>query len=217
MNWVRRARQVFWSTVFAAFWRRAMARGAEEAPHAFSVLVRGGTVYDGRGGPPFVADIGIVRDRIVAIGDLAGQRARQQVDAQGLAVAPGFINMLSWATESLLVDPASESDLRQGVTLEVFGEGVSMGPLNAAMKHDLQLRQGELSYPVDWTTLGEYLEFLEERGVATNVASFVGATSLRIHELGYANRAPGGHASWRACASSRARPCARAPSASAPR
>ncbi len=189
MKWLRRTRNLFWGAVFAALWRRAREGGISD-PYAFNLLLRGGLVYDGRGGPPFVADVGIVRDRIVAIGDLAPLRGRQEVDATGLAVAPGFINMLSWATESLIVDPSSESDLRQGVTLEVFGEGVSMGPLNAAMRADLRLRQGDRRFDVDWTSLGEYLEFLEKRGVSTNVASFVGATSLRIHELGHAARAP---------------------------
>ncbi len=189
MNWLRRTRQLFWGAVFSAVWRRARQAAAPD-PFAFSLLLRRGLVYDGGGGPPFVADVGIVGDRVVAIGDLAPLRGRQEIDASGLAVAPGFINMLSWATESLILDPASESDLRQGVTLEVFGEGVSMGPLNTAMRAELRLRQGERRYEVEWTTLGEYLEFLEKRGISTNVASFVGATSVRIHELGHADRAP---------------------------
>jgi N-acyl-D-amino-acid deacylase len=189
MKWLRQTRNLFWGAVFAALWRRAR-EGASVDPSAYNLLLRGGLVYDGSGAPPFVADVGIVQDRIVAIGDLAPLRGRQEIDATGFAVAPGFINMLSWATESLIADPSSESDLRQGVTLEVFGEGVSMGPLNAAMRDDLRLRQGDRRFDVDWTSLGEYLEFLEKRGVSTNVASFVGATSLRIHELGHAARAP---------------------------
>ncbi|MCU0761010.1 MAG: amidohydrolase family protein [Steroidobacteraceae bacterium] len=189
MNWLRRTRQLFWGAVFSAVWRRAH-EGAGGNPFAFNLLLRRGLVYDGQGGPPFLADVGIVRDRVVAIGDLSQLRGRQEIDASGLAVAPGFINMLSWATESLILDPSSESDLRQGVTLEVFGEGVSMGPLNPTMRAELQRRQGERRFEVEWTTLGEYLEFLEKRGVSTNVASFVGATSLRIHELGHAARAP---------------------------
>jgi N-acyl-D-amino-acid deacylase len=189
MKWLRRTRQLFWGAVFSAVWRRAHDAATAD-PFAFNLLLRRGLVYDGLGGPPFVADVGIVRDRVVAIGDLSRLRGRQEIDASGLAIAPGFINMLSWATESLILDPASESDLRQGVTLEVFGEGVSMGPLNPTMRAELQRRQGERRFEVEWTTLGEYLEFLEKRGVSTNVASFVGATSLRIHELGHAARAP---------------------------
>jgi len=156
----------------------------------YDVILRGGTVYDGRGGEPFVADVALRADAIAAMGDLSGARGLTEVDARGLAVAPGFINMLSWATESLLVDGRSQSDIRQGVTLEVFGEGSSMGPLNPAMKQELLEQQGDLKFNVKWTTLGEYLGHLEERGVSPNVASFVGATTVRVHELGYANRAP---------------------------
>jgi N-acyl-D-amino-acid deacylase len=198
MKWLRQTRNLFWGAVFAAVWRRARD-GAGDDPYAFNLLLRGGLVYDGSGAPPVIADVGIVGDRIAAIGDLAPLRGRQEIDAAGLAVAPGFINMLSWATESLIADPSSESDLRQGVTLEVFGEGLSMGPLNAAMREDLRHRQGDRRFDVDWSTLGEYLEFLEKRGVSTNVASFVGATSLRIHELGHAARAPGAGELARMC------------------
>ncbi len=166
----------------------ASARAAE--PQTFDVLIRGGMVYDGRGGPPVVADVGIDAERIQKIGDLESAKGKREIDAQGLAVAPGFINMLSWATDDLLVDGRSQSDLRQGVTLEVFGEGWSMGPLSESMKVDMKQAQGDLKYDVAWTTLAEYLEHLERRGVSTNVASFVGATTVRIHELGYANRRP---------------------------
>jgi N-acyl-D-amino-acid deacylase len=157
---------------------------------AYDVILRGGTVYDGSGGEPFVADVALQGDTVAAIGELGGARGRLEVDARGLAVAPGFINMLSWATESLLVDGRSMSDLRQGVTLEIFGEGSSMGPLNEAMRQELIEQQGDLKFDVKWTTLGQYLEHLEQRGVSPNVASFVGATTVRIHELGYTNRAP---------------------------
>jgi N-acyl-D-amino-acid deacylase len=160
------------------------------APAEYDAIVRGGTVYDGSGGAPYIADIGISGDSIVAIGDLAAAQAPVVIDAAGRAVAPGFINMLSWATESLLVDGRSQSDLRQGVTLEVFGEGWSMGPLNDAMKEREVAEQGDLKYDIEWTTLGEYLEHLERKGVATNVASFLGATTVRIHELGYDDRDP---------------------------
>ena len=156
----------------------------------YDVVIRNGTVYDGRGGPPAVADVAVQGDSIVAVGDLGRARGRVEIDASGLAVAPGFINMLSWATESLLEDPRSQSDIRQGVTLEVFGEGWSMGPLTEAMKADEIERQGDITYDIPWTTLGEYLEHLERRGIAPNVASFVGATTVRIHELGHEDRAP---------------------------
>lgn len=161
------------------------------APADLSVLIRGGTVYDGTGGPPFVGDVGLAGDTIalVAPGETAA-RAERTIEAGGLAVAPGFINMLSWATESLIADPRSQSDIRQGVTLEVFGEGISMGPLNSAMRAEARERQGDIQYEIAWTTLGEYLAYLERRGVSCNVASFVGATTLRIHEVGHADRPP---------------------------
>ncbi len=158
--------------------------------HDFHTIVRGGSVYDGTGAPPFAADIGIAGGRVAAIGDLTGRKCNDDIDAHGMAVAPGFINTLSWATESLIADPRSESDLRQGVTLEIFGEGLSMGPLTEPMKRDIATRQQDVRFSVEWTTLGEYLEFLERRGIACNVASLVGATTLRIHELGYADRDP---------------------------
>ena len=159
-------------------------------PPTYDLLVRGGTVYDGTGAPGRVADVAVRGDRIAAVGDLAGTTARRVVDAHGLAVTPGFINTLSWATESLLVDGRAESDLRQGVTLEVFGEGWSMGPLTEAMRAERLRRQGDLRYDIPWTTLGDYLDHLEARGIAPNVASFVGATTVRIHVLGYEDRAP---------------------------
>ena len=154
------------------------------------LIIRGGTIYDGSGRPPVTADIAVDGERIVAIGDLGDARGKTEIDANGLAVSPGFINMLSWATESLLVDPRALSDVMQGVTLEVFGEGESMGPLTEEMKEEMVERQGDLKFDVAWTTLGEYLEHLERRGVSVNVASFVGATTLRVHELGYEDRPP---------------------------
>ena len=150
----------------------------------YDVLIRGGTIYDGSGSDPIVGDIAIEGDKIVYVGPSRPASAAQEVDASGLAVAPGFINMLSWATESLIVDPRAQSDIRQGVTLEVMGEGWSMGPLNADMKKLAMERQGDVKYPIEWTTLGGYLSFLETRGIAPNVASFVGATTVRQHELG---------------------------------
>jgi N-acyl-D-amino-acid deacylase len=159
-------------------------------PPMFDLILRGGTVYDGSGGPPRTADVGIRGDRIAAVGDLHGVAAASEIDATGLSVAPGFVNMLSWATDSLIADGRGMSDLVQGVTLEVMGEGWSMGPLNEAMKKEALEQQGDIRYPIDWTTLGEYLEKLEKKGVSMNVASFVGATTVRIHELGYADREP---------------------------
>ncbi len=156
----------------------------------YDLLVRGGVVYDGTGAAGRVADVAVRGDRIAAVVDLAEATARRVVDARGLAVAPGFINTLSWATESLLVDGRAESDLRQGVTLEVFGEGWSMGPLTEAMRAERLRRQGDLRYDIPWTSLGDYLDHLEARGIAPNVASFVGATTVRIHVLGYEDRAP---------------------------
>ena len=156
----------------------------------YDVILRNGVIYDGSGGPSYRGDVAIKGDRIAAVGHLKRTRARQVIDVHGYAIAPGFINMLSWATESLIIDGLGESDIRQGVTLEVFGEGWSMGPLNEAMKREMKKRQRLYTYPIQWTTLGEYLTFLENRGIAPNVASFVGATTVRIHEIGYANRPP---------------------------
>jgi len=159
------------------------------APEAdFDVIIRGGTIYDGLGGAPFQADIAIDGDRIAAIGDLSDKLGDLHVDARNRAVAPGFINMLSWATESLIEDGRAMSDIKQGVTLEVMGEGWSMGPLTEAMKEEMTDRQGDIRYPVEWTSLGEYLDYLVARGISPNVASYVGAATLRIHELGYENR-----------------------------
>lgn len=169
----------------------ALATVANAAdPSHFDVLVLEGTVYDGSGGEPYQADIGIQGDRITAIGQQLGT-ADTVIDARGMAIAPGFINMLSWATESLIEDGRSLSDIRQGVTLEVMGEGWSMGPLNEAAKTVALGRQSDIRYPIAWSTLGEYLQFLEDRGVSTNVASFVGATTVRINEIGFEDRPPG--------------------------
>jgi N-acyl-D-amino-acid deacylase len=158
-------------------------------PASYDVILRNGTVYDGSGGEPYVADIAIDSDAIAAIGNLDDARADLEIDAEGLAVAPGFINMLSWANESLIEDGRSQSDIRQGVTLEVMGEGNSMGPLNAAMRQELIDRQSDIRYDVEWTTLGEYLDYLVQRGVSTNVASFIGAATPRKYVIGYEDRA----------------------------
>jgi N-acyl-D-amino-acid deacylase len=156
----------------------------------YDLVIHNGTLYDGSGGEPVVGSVAIQGETIAAVGPSVAGRGRREIDAAGLAVAPGFINMLSWASESLIADGRSQSDIRQGVTLEVMGEGWSMGPLTPAMKAELRERQGDIRYEIAWTTLDEYLEHLVTRGVACNVASFIGATTARIHVLGYADRPP---------------------------
>ncbi|MBS3823908.1 MAG: D-aminoacylase [Wenzhouxiangellaceae bacterium] len=168
----------------------ATASGAESVEPRYDVVILDGLVYDGLGGNPVAADVAIREDRIAALGEFDTSDATTAIDATGMAVAPGFINMLSWATETLIEDGRGLSDLRQGVTLEVFGEGWSMGPLNDAMKDEIMARQGDIRFDVEWDTLGGYLEYLEARGISPNVASFVGATTIRMHELGEADRAP---------------------------
>jgi len=153
-------------------------------PASYSIIIRGGTIYDGSGSAPYVGDVALKGDKIVYVGPRAPGRAARIVDATGKAVSPGFINMLSWATESLIADGRGMSDTRQGVTLEVMGEGDSMGPLTPEMKRRAIKRQGDIKYPIRWTSLGQYLEYLQRKGVTPNVASFVGATTVRVHELG---------------------------------
>lgn len=154
------------------------------------IIIRSGSLYDGSGGSAMIADVAIDGDRITKVGDLKGHTGRKEVDAKGLAVAPGFINMLSWANESLIQDGRSLSDIYQGVTLEVMGEGTSMGPLNEKMRQQRIERQNDIRYEVPWTSLGEYLQHMEDRGVSTNIASFVGASTVRIIEMGYEDREP---------------------------
>ena len=159
-------------------------------PQEYDIVIRNGTLYDGSGSAPFQGDLAIQGDTIAAIGSLGEAQGRTEIDAEGLAVAPGFINMLSWATESLIEDGRSQSGIRQGVTLEVFGEGSSMGPLNDSMKEEMLRQQGDIKFDIPWTTLSEYLQHLVDKGVSPNVASFVGATTVREHVIGYENRAP---------------------------
>jgi N-acyl-D-amino-acid deacylase len=159
------------------------------APPQYDVVIRHGTVYDGTGAAPAVEDIGINGDRIAARGDLSATRGRAEVDATGLAIAPGFINMLSHSETSLIADGRSQGDIRQGVTLEVFGES-SMGPINERMKQEQTERQGDIKFDIVWTTLGEYLDHLTARGISPNVASFVSAATVRVNEIGSVNRAP---------------------------
>ena len=172
------------STAFAFAMAGLLATSAAPPPADYSVLVHGGTVYDGSGGAPYVGDVAIKSDKIVYVGPHAPGTAATTVDATGKAVSPGFINMLSWANESLIADGRGVSDTVQGVTLEVMGEGDSMGPWNPTMKALARKRQGDIKYPIRWTTLGQYLEYLQKKGVTPNVASFVGATTVRVHELG---------------------------------
>lgn len=162
---------------------------AEQA-YDFDLLISGGTVYDGSGKSPVRADVGVRGDRIASVGNLAGKRARTTIDASGLAVSPGFINMLSWSTESLLVDGRSIGELKQGVTTQIMGEGWSMGPVNERIRTFMLSQQSDVKYDISWTTLREYLELLERKGVTQNVASFVGATTIRQHVIGFENRPP---------------------------
>jgi len=155
----------------------------------YDLVIRHGTVYDGSGAPGVVEDVAIAGDRIAAVGALGGTRGRQEVDASGLAVAPGFIDMLNHAETALIADGRSQSGIRQGVTLSVFGES-SMGPLSESMKADMKARQSDIKFDITWTTLGEYLDMIAARGVSTNVASFVSASTIRANEIGYDNRPP---------------------------
>ena len=155
----------------------------------YDTIIRNGLVYDGNGGEPFKADIAIQSDTIAMIGDLSNASSKNDIDAKGLAVAPGFINMMGHSEESLFQDGRAQSDIRQGVTTEIFGES-SFGPLNANMKSQLQNGQGDIKYNVNWNTLGEYMQVLEKKGIAPNIASFVGSGAVRLYVIGEANVAP---------------------------
>jgi len=166
------------------------AQGPRKPARSFDIIIKGGTVYDGTGRAGKRSDIGIKGDRIAAVGNLNSATAPTIIDAKGLAVAPGFINMLSWSTESLIVDGRSQGEVRQGITTQIMGEGWSMGPLNDRMKRQMVDEQGDIKFDVEWTTLAEYLKYLEKRGVSQNVASYVGATTIRMHVLGEADIQP---------------------------
>jgi len=161
-----------------------------QRPAEYDLILRGGDLYDGSGGSPQVADIAVRKDTIAAIGDLSKARGKVEINAKGLAVAPGFINMMSQAGQTLIVDGKAQSDIRQGITLEVLGEGESMGPLSERMKEALIKVQGAVRSDIGWTTLDEFLRFLEKRGVTPNVASFIGAATPRVHVIGYDDRPP---------------------------
>ena len=156
----------------------------------FDVIIKGGTLYDGTGAEARITDIAIRGDRIAGIGDLANATAKTTIDARGLAVAPGFINMLSWSTESLIQDGRSQSEIRQGVTTEIMGEGDSMGPLNDRMKERYVREQRDIKFDIKWNTLADYLRYLEKRGVSCNVASFLGATTVREYVIGLEDKQP---------------------------
>jgi N-acyl-D-amino-acid deacylase len=178
-----------WLAVLFTMLLLMTAAGQNAQPSPYDIIIRNGTVYDGTGNKPCRADVGIKADQIVAIGDLSRAKARTEVDATGMAVAPGFINMLSHSEISLIADYRSLSELRQGVTTQIFGES-SMGPLNDAMKRNRQTSQGDIKYDVAWTTLAEYLKYLEQRGISQNVASFIGAGTVREYVVGLEDKQP---------------------------
>src|SRR5438094_529493 len=163
---------------------------AAELPEKFDVVIKNGTVYDGTGSEGRKADVAIRGDRIAGVGDFRNAPAENVIDARGLAVAPGFINMLSWSTESLIADGRSQSEIRQGVTTEIFGEGESMGPVNDRVREYMLKQQTDFKYDISWNTLTEYLRYLEKRGVSCNVASFVGATTIRENVIGFDDKQP---------------------------
>src|SRR6266705_6939198 len=168
----------------------AQAPSPSPAPGDFDVIIRGGTVYDGTGAEPRQADVAIRGDRVAGVGDFKLAKARTVIDANGLAVAPGFINMLSWSTESLNQDGRSQSELRQGVTTEIMGEGESMGPVNDRVREHMIRQQTDIKYDIKWKTLAEYLQYLEKRGISCNVASFLGATTVREYVIGFEDKQP---------------------------
>ena len=179
-----------WPLICLGLLIAACQSSAERQAETFDLILKGGTVYDGSGKPGVVADVGVRGDRIVRVGDLAEFTAKLVIDVRGRAVAPGFINVLSHSEESLIADGHSQGEIREGVTLEIMGEGFSMGPFNEAMKAEALKQEADIKYPIEWTTLGEYLDWLARRGISTNVASLVGATTVRIHELGYDDKKP---------------------------
>src|SRR5256886_6661765 len=185
-------RNFFWlgaflTIVFAIF---AQDRSPSPGPADFDVIIKNGTIYDGTGAEPKHADVAIRGDRIAGVGDFKTAKAKTTIDANGLAVAPGFINMLSWSVASLIQDGRSQSEIRQGVTTEIMGEGESMGPVNDRVREHMLRQQGDIKYEIKWNTLAEYLRYLESRGVSCNVASFIGATTIRENVVGFEDKAP---------------------------
>src|SRR5262249_28581050 len=172
------------SILFVLALTLAFIASAQTQQNVYDTIIKNGLVYDGTGANPRLADVGIKGDKIAAVGDLKSAQAATVIDANGLAVAPGFINMLSWAVDDLVVDGRSLGDIKQGVTTEIFGEGDSMGPLSDEMKRRRKADQGDLKYEIEWMTLADYLQFLEKRGVSANVASYIGATTIREYVVG---------------------------------
>lgn len=184
-------RNLFWlGTLLAIVFTMSAKPSPTTAEGNFDVIIRNGTVYDGTGAEPRKADVAIRGDRIASIGDLKSAKANTVVDAKGLAIAPGFINMLSWSTESLIQDGRSQSEIRQGVTTEIMGEGESMGPVNDRVREHKIREQTDIKYDIPWNTLAEYLQYLEKRGISCNVASFIGATTIREYVVGYEDKQP---------------------------
>jgi N-acyl-D-amino-acid deacylase len=181
---------VIFASTIVNFYVFAQNPPSSPSPAEFDVLIKGGTVYDGTGGEPQHVDLAIRNDRIADIGDFKNAKAKAIVDATGLAVAPGFINMLSWSNESLIQDGRSQSEIRQGVTTEIMGEGESMGPVNDGIRAHMLRQQKDIHYEIKWNTLAEYLRYLEARGVSCNVASFLGATTVREYVMGFEDKAP---------------------------
>ena len=178
------------AVVFSLLLAGAVEASPSNSAQVFDVIIKGGTVYDGSGAEGRVADVAIRGDRIAGVGNFENSQAKRVIDAHGLAVAPGFINMLSWSTESLIVDGRSQSEIRQGVTTEVMGEGESMGPVNDRVRDYMLKQQTDIKYDITWKTLAEYLQYLEKRGVSCNVASFIGATTIRENVIGFENKEP---------------------------
>src|SRR5437773_6705217 len=187
MRWI-----FFWLSIFVTimFTMFAQDRSSSPGPADLDVIIKGGTVYDGSGAEPKQADVAIRGDRIVGIGDFKTAKAKLVIDAQGFAVAPGFINMLSWSTVSLIHDGRSQSEIRQGVTTEIMGEGESMGPVNDRVREHMLHTQTDIKYDIKWNTLAEYLQYLEKRGISCNVASFLGATTVREYVIGFEDKPP---------------------------
>src|SRR5215813_3300066 len=185
-------RNFFWLGVFLTIVSTVSAKqpSSSTSEGNFDVIIRNGTVYDGSGAEPRQADIAIRGDRIAGVGDFKSANANTVIDAKGLAVAPGFINMLSWSTESLIQDGRSQSEIRQGVTTEIMGEGVSMGPVNDRLREFALKQQSDIKYEIKWNTLSEYLQYLEKRGISCNVASFLGATTVRAYVIGFEDKQP---------------------------
>src|SRR5207237_981383 len=185
-------RYALFSAVVALSYVTSPTRGVETPSPGtdFDLLIKGGTVYDGGGGEGSAVDVMVRGDRITGVGDFHNASAKNVIDARGLAVAPGFINTLSWSNESLIQDGRSQSEIRQGVTSEIMGEGESMGPVNDRVHQYMLKQQTDIKYDIPWNTLVEYLQYLQKRGVSCNIASFIGATTIRENVIGFEDKQP---------------------------